>query len=145
MKKIVPDMLDELTDLFVDTFNAPPWNDKWSVETARMRLRDIMRMPNFCGAVEYRDSRIAGLIMGHGEYSYDGLHFQILEFCVANDMKGQGIGGELMKDFIAFLDRKGVASIYLLTMRGAATEDFYSAQGFDTVRDMCVMSRHKPD
>ena len=58
-------------------------------------------------------------------------------------MKGQGIGGEMLKEFIDYLDRKGVTSVYLLTMRGAASEDFYAAQGFDTVEDMCVMSRHK--
>ena len=143
MKKIVPEMLDELTALFVDTFNAPPWNDKWSKETARVRLRDIMRMPNFCGAAESRAGRLAGLIMGHGEHSFDGMHFQILEFCVANDMKGQGIGGEMLENFIEYLDRKGVTSIYLLTMRGAASEDFYAAKGFDTVNEMCVMSRHE--
>ena len=143
MKKIMPDMLDELTELFIDTFNAPPWNDMWSTETARKRLRDIIRMPNFFGAAEYRDDRLAGLIMGHGEYSYDGMHFQILEFCVANDMKGQGIGGEMLKEFIDHLDRKGVTSVYLLTMRGAASEDVYASRGFDTVEDMCVMSRHK--
>lgn len=143
MKKIVPDMLDELTELFVDTFNAPPWNDMWSLETARTRLSDIMRMPNFCGAAEYREGKLAGLIMGHGEMSYDGIHFQILEFCVANDMKGQGIGSQMLSDFIDYLDRKEVTSIYLLTMRGEAIEDFYAAQGFDTVNDMCVMSRHR--
>ena len=143
IKKIVPDMLDELTALFVETFNAPPWNDMWTTETARLRLRDIMRMPNFCGAVELRDDRIVGLIMGHGEHSYDGMHFQILELCVANDMKGHGIGGNMLRDFIDYLDRKGVVSVYLLTMRSAASEDFYAAQGFDTVRDMCIMSRHK--
>ena len=81
--------------------------------------------------------------MGHGEHSFDGMHFQILEFCVANDMKGQGIGGEMLENFIEYLDRKGVTSIYLLTMRGAASEDFYAAKGFDTVNEMCVMSRHK--
>ena len=72
MKKILPEMLDELTDLFVETFNAPPWNDLWSHESARDRLRDIMRMPNFCGAAEYHEGRLVGLLMGHGEQSYDG-------------------------------------------------------------------------
>ncbi len=143
MKKIVPEMLDELTALFVDTFNAPPWNDEWKTETARTRLRDIMRMPNFCGAAEYRDGKLAGLIMGHSEMSFDGMHFQILEFCVANDMKGHGIGGEMLKNFIDYLDRKGVVSIYLLTMKGEASEDFYASQGFETVNDMCVMSKHR--
>ena len=141
MKKIVPEMLDELTDLFVDTFNAPPWNDLWSHEQARTRLRDIMRMPNFCGAAEYREGRLVGMLMGHGEQSYDGMHFQILELCVANDMKGQGIGGRMIREFMEYLDRKGVTSVYLLTMRGAASEDFYAGQGFRTVEEMCVMSR----
>ena len=35
MKRITPEMLEGLTDLFVDTFNAPPWNDLWSREPAR--------------------------------------------------------------------------------------------------------------
>lgn len=143
MKKIVPEMLDELTALFVDTFNAPPWNDRWSLETAGARLRDIMQMPHFCGAAEYRDGRLVGLIMGHGEQSFDGMHFQILELCVANDRKGEGIGGKMLKEFTEYLDRKGVTSVYLLTARGAASENFYAAHGFDTVEKMCVMSRRK--
>ena len=142
MKRIVPEMIDELTKLFVDTFNAPPWNDMWTEKSARTRLRDIIRMPNFFGGAEYRDERLVGLIMGHGEMSFDGIHFQILEFCVANDMKGQGIGTQMLGEFLDYLDRKGVTSVYLLTMRGEASEDFYAAHGFDTVRDMCIMSRH---
>ena len=145
MKKIVPEMLDELTELFIDTFNAPPWNDLWTTEQARARLWDIMRMPNFRGGAEYRDGRLVGLLMGHGEQSYDGMHFQILEFCVANDMKGHGIGSQMIKEFTEYLDRKGVTSVYLLTMSGAASEVFYEAQGFRTVEDMCIMSRRRPE
>lgn len=143
MKRIVPEMIEELTTLFVETFNAPPWNDGWTEKSARTRLRDIIRMPNFFGGAEYRDDKLAGLIMGHGEMSCDGIHFQILEFCVANDMKGQGIGTQMLEEFLEYLDRKGVTSVYLLTMRGEASEDFYAAHGFDTVKDMCIMSRHK--
>ena len=58
-------MIEELTALFVDTFNAPPWNDTWTEKSARTRLRDIIRMPNFFGGAEYRDDRLVGLIMGH--------------------------------------------------------------------------------
>lgn len=136
-------MIEELTALFVDTFNAPPWNDTWTEKSARTRLRDIIRMPNFFGGAEYRDDRLVGLIMGHGEMSYDGIHFQILEFCVANDMKGQGIGKKMLEEFLEYLDRKEVTSVYLLTMRGEASEGFYTAQGFGRVNDMCIMSRHK--
>ena len=31
--------LDELALLYVETFNAAPWNDEWTFETARKRLQ----------------------------------------------------------------------------------------------------------
>ena len=96
MKRITPEMLEGLTELFVDTFNAPPWNDLWT---------------------------------------------QILEFCVANDRKGQGIGAEMMKQFTDYLDKKGITAVYLLTMRSSSGEDFYLKQGFKTISEMCVMSK----
>ena len=141
MKRITPEMLEGLTDLFVDTFNAPPWNDLWSREQARTRLLDITKRPKFLGLADVRDGRTVAMVMGHAEQSYDGLHFQILEFCVANDMKGQGIGAEMMKQFTDYLEKKGITAVYLLTMRASSGEDFYLKQGFKTISDMCVMSK----
>ena len=140
-RRVTPDMLDALTALFVETFNAPPWNDLWTYEQARERLKDIMERPKFLGLADVREDRIVGMVLGHAEQSYDGLHFQILEFCVDNACKGQGIGTEMMNRFTGYLDKKGITTIYLLTMRGAASEAFYARQGFTTIRDMCVMSR----
>lgn len=141
MKQIKGDMLDELTDLFIDVFNAPPWNDTWTREHARTRLLDIMKRPKFFGIAAYEENRPVGMVMGHGEQSFDGIHFQILEMCIANDRKGQGIGSDMMRELTAFLDEQGITSIYLLTMRGAGTEDFYRQHGFRVSDRMCVMSR----
>ncbi len=33
-KKISEDMLDEIIELFVETFNSQPWNDNWTVQTS---------------------------------------------------------------------------------------------------------------
>ncbi len=142
MKRITEGMLDELTGLFVDVFNSPPWNDLWSVEQARIRLHDIMKRPKFFGIADYRDNRLVGMIMGHGEQSFDGIHFQILELCIANDMKGQGIGSDMLTELTKYLESRGVASIYLLTMRGVNTEGFYIEHGFKTSQQMCIMSKH---
>lgn len=142
MKQITEEMLDELTQLFVDVFNAPPWNDLWSVEQARTRLHDIMRRPKFFGIADYRDNRLVGMIMGHGEQSFDGIHFQILELCIANEMKGQGIGSDMLTELTNYLESRGVSCVYLLTMRGVNTEGFYSKHGFKTSEQMCIMSKH---
>lgn len=141
LKQITADMLDELTDLFLDVFNAPPWNDTWQRDQARIRLRDIMKRPKFFGIAQYDGDRMVGMVMGHGEQSDDGVHFQILELCTANDRKGEGIGSNLLGELTDFLDRQGITAVYLLTMRGEGTEEFYSRHGFRTVEKMCVMSR----
>lgn len=143
LKQITADMLDELTDLFLDVFNAPPWNDTWQRDQARTRLRDIMKRPKFFGIAQYDGDRMVGMVMGHGEQSDDGVHFQILELCTANDRKGEGIGSNLLDELTDFLDRQGITAVYLLTMRGEGTEEFYSRHGFRTVEKMCVMSRRR--
>ncbi len=140
MKLITVDMLDELAALFADVFNAPPWNDGWSIEQARERLLDIINMPKFCGMAEYSGGRIVGLIMGHGQQYFDGVHFEILEFCVTREMQGQGIGGRMLTEFTEYLQGQGIRNIYLLTMTGPSTEGFYQKKGFKTSPNMCLMS-----
>lgn len=142
IKKITEKMLDELTELFIDVFNAPPWNDLWSVDQARIRLRDIMKRPKFFGIAEYDGNRLVGMIMGHGEQSFDGIHFQILELCVANDMKGNGIGSHLLDELTKYLESRGITCVYMLTMRGVNTEEFYGKYGFKISQQMCIMSKH---
>lgn len=141
MKPIKIEMIDELAALFADVFNSPPWNDGWSAEQAKNRLLDIINTPKFHGMAEYSGDRIIGLIMGHGEQCFDGVHFQILEFCVARDMQGKGIGGQMIAEFTGYLHRKGICNIYLLTMRGRHTEGFYQKNGFKTSEYMCLMSK----
>ncbi len=140
MKPITIDMLDELAVLFADVFNAPPWNDGWSIEQAKARLLDIIHPPRFCGMVEHINGKIIGLIMGRGQQYFDGVHFEILEFCVAREMQGQGIGGRMLSEFTEYLQGKGVCNVYLLTMKGESTEGFYQKNGFQTSPNMCLMS-----
>lgn len=45
------DMLDELAQIYVETFNTEPWNDQWKVETARRRLFQMIQVEDFDGMV----------------------------------------------------------------------------------------------
>lgn len=141
MKLIVPKMIDELAELFCDVFNAPPWNDSWSVDQAKGRLLDIINTPGFRGMAEYSGDSIVGFIMGHEEQCFDGVHFQILEFCVARNMQRQGIGGRMLAEFTEYLHGCNIVNIYLLTMKGQRTEGFYQKNGFKTSEYMCLMSK----
>ena len=35
-------MVLELANMFMNAFNAPPWNDKWTEETAGRRIRQMI-------------------------------------------------------------------------------------------------------
>lgn len=37
-EEITLEYLDELAELYVETFNSEPWNDEWTVDTAKKRL-----------------------------------------------------------------------------------------------------------
>ncbi|MBW4630802.1 MAG: hypothetical protein KME30_02515 [Iphinoe sp. HA4291-MV1] len=35
--------LDKCANLYVEVFNGEPWNEQWTIETARLRLLEILR------------------------------------------------------------------------------------------------------
>ena len=41
IKSINLNNIKEVTELFIECFNNPPWNDKWDYLTASRRLTDI--------------------------------------------------------------------------------------------------------
>ena len=139
MQMIDITMIDEISKLFVDVFNSPPWNDSWNFNQAKERLLDIMNTPKYIGMVEVKNNKIVGLIMGRGEQYFDGVHFQILEFCVDKSVQGQGIGSYMLKEFLQYLKCINIDKCFLLTCHGQKTEGFYSNNGFKTNLGMCLM------
>lgn len=141
MQIITKDMINMIAESFVSVFNNEPWNDSWTKEQAAQRLTDIYNTPKFEGAVEIADGKIIGVIMGHGEQYYDGVHFQILEFWVHKDMQGNGIGSKLLTDFTDYLKSKDIYNHYLITLQDKRTEYFYRNNGYNTSNNLCIMSK----
>jgi aminoglycoside 6'-N-acetyltransferase I len=135
-----PARLPAATALFVDVFNAPPWNDRWTPETAGRRLRDLLDTPGYAGsALVGTDGSLVGLVGGYRQRWYDGWHFYIAEMAVARDQQRSGLGSSLLT---AFLDGLAdVDGVYLLTDAGGAAGSFYAKHGFEPARRQSVMSR----
>lgn len=140
MTELEFEMLPEAAKLFANVFNNEPWNDLWTLEQALNRLTDIYNTPHYVGAAHFENGKMAGLIMGRGEVYFDGIHFQIIEFCVDTELQGRGIGRKMLADFRALLKEKGVSYVHLITMRDRRTEGFYSKNGFSTDEGMCHMT-----
>jgi hypothetical protein len=43
--------LDECASLLVATFNAKPWNDEWTLDTAKQEITWTTNVPGFVGLV----------------------------------------------------------------------------------------------
>jgi len=125
------DNVEAAAKVYVDCFNAPPWEDDWSLVDAVKRLQTLLRFPGSASLVAKRDSKIIGLVIGHSEPWSDGLHFYLNEMCVDPQEQRSGIGQILLEAFFRELRTQGIASVYLLTGRHSGAESFFSKNGFE--------------
>lgn len=132
--------ISSYAEVFIETFNCEPWNDSWTTETATMRLSGLMSSSTYFGLHLRDNDKIVGFILGQKEQFFDGIHFQIQEFCVIPTEQRKGYGTALLKELKEFLKESGVVSTYLITSKGERTEGYYQKQGFNTSEYMIVMS-----
>lgn len=132
--------LIEYAELFVSVFNAEPWCDLWTKETASIRIENMMKTNTFVGRSLYCEGDLKGIIWGQKEQFYDGVHFQIQEFCVKTTEQQKGYGKVLLQALKDELSEKDITNIYLITSKGERTEGYYLKRGFKTSDYMILMS-----
>ena len=131
----------EIAEIYVDAFNSEPWNDEWTVESASKRISQMINCEGFYGLVAYEDERLIGMILGNHEYYYNGMHFNIKEFCVDLKLRGKGTGSRLFEEFIKRLKCRGIDEVILLTSKTDGTEGFYKKHGFKGFEGMVIMGK----
>ena len=127
-REIIAADLPALAKIYMDTFNAEPWFEKWTEKTAQKRLSSVLSYSGSFGLVSEDDGKIVGMILGEEEQYFDGVVFNVKEFCVRNELRGKGIGKALLAEFENRLKGRGVRSVLLFT----APEDvgFYQKSGY---------------
>ncbi|MGL5245162.1 MAG: GNAT family N-acetyltransferase [Sarcina sp.] len=133
--------IGETINLYVTTFNSEPWNDEWTEEIASRRLVQMLNCEGFYGLICYENNDVVGMILGNHEHYYDGMQFQVKEFCVSNNCHGKGYGSIILDNFIEKLKSKGIDEVILLTSRNEKTEGFYNRRGFESLEDMIMMRK----
>ncbi len=140
-KKIEISDISEMTEMYIGAFNGSPWNDEWTRETVEKRLHQMICVEDFYGLCAYQDQELCGLILGCMEQYYDGIMFNIREFCVKKGIGGGGIGTKIYQRFEEDLKGLGVKKIMLYTMGGEYTQHFYRKLGFDESDNLVVMGK----
>ena len=131
----------EAAKLYRDTFNGEPWNDSWTIETAKERIMDIFDARTAYAMTVYENNELVGFILGKKEAYFDNIIFEIKEFCVKPTLQGLGIGKTILKEFEKRLKDKGIGTVSLITCRGIRTEGFYEKNGYKTSKEMIFMTK----
>lgn len=130
------------SELYIKVFNAEPWNDKWTLGTAHKRLNDIYLSPNFEGVLYAENGQVKGAIFGNYEQFYDGVHYNLREMFISNELQGKGIGSKLLNKLEKTLSGLGVTTIILFTSKGNKTSNFYLKNNFLEWDDMAMMAKN---
>jgi aminoglycoside 6'-N-acetyltransferase I len=141
IRETVPADWTDCASFFVEAFNAPPWNEGWTADSALQRLADCARTPHFLGLIAEDGAEIVGMAFGYSQRYQEEMHYFLLEFCVANSRQREGIGGSLLKELHRRLQAAGVSRIYTLTGRETPGQAFYEKEGFYVSPKMVMMAR----
>ncbi|MCK1994988.1 GNAT family N-acetyltransferase [Peribacillus muralis] len=129
------------TETFVQVFNQEPWNDQWSMETAKQYLLDYINTPGFMGIVAVEGKEIIGFIFGAHKLWWSGGEFFINEMCVSIEKQNTGVGSKLLKYLMNELNIERVSNISLLTDRGIPAEAFYKKHGFTEINRLMFLTK----
>ncbi|MGM9988213.1 MAG: GNAT family N-acetyltransferase [Bacillaceae bacterium] len=135
------DHIVKCSELYIDVFNAEPWNDKWTLETAYKRLNDIYTSPNFEGVLYVVDGQVKGAILGNCEQFYEGIHYNLREMFISNELQATEIGTKMLQELEQKLREIGVTTIILFTSKGNETSDFYLKNNFSHWSSMIMMGK----
>ena len=133
------DHIDECAHLVVATFNAEPWNDNWTLDTAMKELTWTLEVPGFVGLVSITNEVVA-FATGYREPDDERDVFYLKTFCVKPEAQGTGVGSRLIGYLKEHLGESGVNTIYLITRKGAPAEDFYRKNGYTVNSEDIVMT-----
>ncbi len=123
------DHLDGCARLLVSAFNAEPWNEKWTLETARKDILWTLNAPDYLGFV-YLEDEVKGMAAGHREQDAENVVFYLSVICVSPAAQRKSVGGGLIRHLERALTEMGIRSIYLLTDKGTPAEAFYKKIGY---------------
>ena len=126
--------LPDLARLYVAVFNAPPWNDGWSVDAAHERTRRIATSPSAVGVLARDGEVLLSFALGILEPWTYCEHFHLKEMCTAVDRQRRGIGTAILDALLRELEARSVGTIYLETRPRSNASAFYRKHGFAAMK-----------
>ncbi len=134
-RKLEPDSLEMVKELFAGVFTAEPWNDDWSDQNQlHLYMVDLMGQPGSLTFGLFEGESLVGVSMGRIRHWYTGTEYYIDEFCIRTDRQGKGLGGLLLQRIEEAMGEMGLHHIFLQTSADAPAYRFYLQHGFSELK-----------
>jgi aminoglycoside 6'-N-acetyltransferase I len=131
------EILEQCAEIYPAAYNAEPWNDNWTTQTAKALLTCYYNTPNFMGWAARRNGQIIGCAIGNMEPYYSGSIFILKELFVAVNCQGTGVGSGLIAVVKEEMKKLDIKIIMLFTRRPLF--DFYIKSGFQEMIEAGTM------
>ena len=129
---VSPQDIGSFAALYTEVFNAPPWQDGWSVPVAAERLRAMAAAPRFEALGAYQAGERVGLVLGNGERWVKGWVLHLREMFVASGLQRGGIGRKLLAEFERSM-AGSYEAVYLQTGSRIPAHKFYAGCGYASI------------
>ncbi|MCL2198214.1 MAG: GNAT family N-acetyltransferase [Defluviitaleaceae bacterium] len=139
IKKFQPKDLQACCDLYIKTFNAPPWNDTWTQDAAFRCLSDLSERKRFLGYTLWEGGELVGAVFAYTKTFYKGDEIYIDELFISPDHQRKGYGLALMGEIEKYARENSLTCITLLTAVHHPAYDFYEKQGYEASKNMTFM------
>ena len=115
------DDLDRIMAVMESAFD-PAFGEAWN----RRQVGDALLMPNTHYLISHADDRPAGFVLSRSVLDEE----ELLLIAVAPDLRGRGIGSELLDRLFKAARGRGVIRVFLEMRDGNPAEKLYCAKGF---------------
>jgi len=126
---VAPSDVAHFAELYMTVFNAPPWQDGWSIPAATERLQSLAAVPRLETLGAFQAGKAVGLVLGSGERSAKGWVLHLREMFIAPALQRSGIGKALLAEFERSLADKYLG-VYLQTGATVPARRFYTQCGY---------------
>ena len=123
--------LPQIAQLYKAAFQGEPWNDDWSdTEQLNEYIKEISCNYRSLNYGLFINGELSAISIGMIRHWWEGTNYNIEEFCVATDKRGQGIGSRFMAMIEKDIRSRGLCGIFLQTDADKPSYGFYHKNGF---------------